>query len=170
MYFARILLFSWNQKFFDVQINFSCHFSFNWIFLNNQLYHQYLAFGWRSIGKSWCYSPKTLAVAVLGYDLIISSLYIMLQIAVLIVDTQGTGANTRPEKLATLIMYLSIEISTVQILNVWKYLTSENLALFQVGVLWKFISFFLVEQRIKQIKNRLIKKTTIWLWWWPNLI
>ena len=103
-------------------------------------------------------------MAVLGYDLIISSLYIMLQIAVLIVDTQGTGANTRPEKLATLIMYLSIEISTVQILNVWKYLTSENLALFQVGVLWKFISFFLVEQRIKQIKNRLIKKTTIWLW------
>ena len=81
-------------------------------------------------------------MAVLGYDLIISSLYIMLQIAVLIVDTQGTGANTRPEKLATLIMYLSIEISTVQILNVWKYLTSENLALFQVGVLWKFISFF----------------------------
>ena len=75
-----------------------------------------------------------MAVAALGYDLIISSLYIMLQIAVLIVDTQGTGANTRPEKLATLIMYLSIEISTVQILNVWKYLTSENLALFQVGV------------------------------------
>ena len=50
----------------------------------------------------------------------------------LLVDTQGTGDNTRPEALNTLIMYMSLQLSSVQMFNMWKHLTSTEIGSLQV--------------------------------------
>ena len=57
-----------------------------------------------------------------------------MQVAVLLVDTQGTGDNTRSVALDTLIMYMSLQISSVQILNMWKHLTSTEIGSLQVKI------------------------------------
>ena len=55
------------------------------------------------------------------------------QAAVLLVDSQGTGDNRRSDvKLDTLIMYISLQLSSVQVLNVEKYLTSDVMISLQV--------------------------------------
>ncbi|XP_067930554.1 atlastin-3-like [Watersipora subatra] len=51
------------------------------------------------------------------------------KVAVLLVDTQGIGDNTRDQSVDMLIMYLSLHISTVQLLNVWKYPTANEFRL-----------------------------------------
>ena len=55
------------------------------------------------------------------------------QVAVLLVDTQGTGDNTRSVALDTLIMYMSLQLSSVQMLNMWKHLSSNEIGSLQVN-------------------------------------
>ena len=55
-----------------------------------------------------------------------------LQVAVLLVDTQGTGDNTRTESLNTMIMYMSLQLSSVQMFNMWRHLTATELGSLQV--------------------------------------
>ena len=51
----------------------------------------------------------------------------------MLVDSQGTGDNRRSDvKLDTLIMYISLQLSSVQVLNVEKYLTSDVMISLQV--------------------------------------
>lgn len=62
-----------------------------------------------------------------------AAVYVKFQAAVLLVDSQGTGDNRRSDvKLDTLIMYISVQLSSVQVLNVEKYLTSDVMISLQV--------------------------------------
>lgn len=57
-----------------------------------------------------------------------------LQVAILLVDCQGTSDNRRSDvKLDTLIMYISLQLSSVQILNVVRYLRSDELTALKVS-------------------------------------
>ena len=58
----------------------------------------------------------------------------VVQVAVLLVDCQGTSDNRRSDvKLDTLIMYISLQLSSVQILNVVRYLRSDELTALKVS-------------------------------------
>ena len=57
-----------------------------------------------------------------------------LQVAILLVDCQGTSDNRRSDvKLDTLIMYISLQLSSVQVLNVVRYLRSDELTALKVS-------------------------------------
>jgi len=57
----------------------------------------------------------------------------LLQIAVFLLDTQGTGDNSRSDKqLDTLIMHISLQLSSFQLLNIEKYLRSDELSSLEV--------------------------------------
>lgn len=53
--------------------------------------------------------------------------------AVLLVDSQGTGDNKMSDpKLDTLIMYISLELSCFQLLNIQSYIKANELTSLQV--------------------------------------
>ena len=52
----------------------------------------------------------------------------------LLVDTQGTGDIMRSSRLNTLIMYISLQLSSVQLFNVWKYVKSTDLDVLKVSL------------------------------------
>ena len=57
-----------------------------------------------------------------------------LQVAILLVDCQGTSDNRRSDvKLDTLIMYISLQLSSVQVVNVVRYLRSDELTALKVS-------------------------------------
>ena len=66
------------------------------------------------------------------------SLFLTLfQIAVLLIDCQGTGDNLQSDtKFDTQIMFLSVEMSTYQILNATKNVTSTDLLGLKVKKVW----------------------------------
>ena len=72
-----------------------------------------------------CYNTSAVIICV--------TVLIWWQVALLLVDTQGTGDNTRSEKLNGLIMFISLQLSSTQMLNVWKYLRVDELSSLKVS-------------------------------------
>ena len=67
----------------------------------------------------------------------LSLFLILFQIAVLLIDCQGTGDNLQSDtKFDTQIMFLSVEMSTYQILNATKNVTSTDLLGLKVKKVW----------------------------------
>ena len=60
----------------------------------------------------------------------------LLQIVIMLVDSQGTGDNRKSDvNLDTLIMYISLQLATVQALNIKSYLTSNDMFSLKVSCL-----------------------------------
>jgi len=58
----------------------------------------------------------------------------VLQIAVVLIDSQGTGDNRNSDvKLDTLIMYICLQLSSCQLININGYLQSRDLTSLEVN-------------------------------------